>query len=182
MLLETKLGSGLAGGALVWAACAWEGRMEREGVGTGGKISRKTDLLQRGDVLTARAASWERHQPSHRARPPPAVLGARWDAHRGTHGMQKKGICPQIALSHPWFPEIEINQCAEGQVSCGVNWGALPPWSALGDGGGSVRSALPLPGSPCSCPLAVCSCTEPALFGQVEENLFSSLLKNKNKF
>lgn len=72
----------------------------------------------------------------------PAALREGWYPHRGTHGIQKKRDCPQIALSHTWSPENKINKCVEGQVSCGVTcWETLPPWSALSHGALRAASA-----------------------------------------
>lgn len=111
----------------------------------------------------------------------PAALREGWDPHRGTHGIQKKRDCPQIALSHTWSPENKINKCVEGQVSCGVTcWETLAGAPSVTAGARCAPRCL-CQGRPARVPSPSVprSCTEPGLPGQVEENLFSSLLQKK---
>lgn len=101
-MFETKLGSALADGVAVGSsALRVRGKGGWRGKGSGrGEISGKTGLLQRGDLLPARAASWVGTSPcTVRVRPRGAQRGV-VPAPRHPRDSKEERLSPDRSLTH----------------------------------------------------------------------------------
>lgn len=147
------------GWRVAWAGlgCVCVGREDGGGRGRAGGRS-QAELLSCSGAISGKAPALAPCASS------PAALRARRagpNPHRRAQGMEKKGMCPHMALSHPWFPGNKINKCAEEQEEfCGVPfWGAA--LERLGPAGARCAPRCPClghpPGPPRPCPLLVCA-------------------------